>query len=39
MSGSTWHGSSLDGKPIEVADKGVYVNLVSRDWFKTYVRD
>ena len=37
MSGSTWgDGSSLDGKPIEVADKGVYVNLVSRDWFKTY---
>ena len=38
MSGSTWQYrlELLDGKPIEVADKGVYVNLVSRDWFKTY---
>jgi putative ABC transport system permease protein len=38
MSGSSWQYQLelLDGKPIEAADKGVYVNLVSRDWFKTY---
>ncbi len=38
ISGSTWSYrlELLDGKPIEVADKGVFVNLVSPEWFKTY---
>ena len=38
VSGSTWSYrlELLDGKPIEIADKGVYVNFVSPDWFKTY---
>ena len=38
MSGSTWSYrlELLDGKPIDVADKGVYVNFVSPGWFKTY---
>ena len=38
ISGSTWSYrlELLDGKPIETADKGVFVNLVSPDWFKTY---
>jgi predicted permease len=38
VSGSTWSYrlELLDGKPIEIADKGVYVNMVSPEWFKTY---
>jgi putative ABC transport system permease protein len=38
MSGSTWgyRLAFLDGKPMEMADKGTFVNLVSPDWFKTY---
>jgi putative ABC transport system permease protein len=38
ISGSTWSYrlELIDGKPIEVADKGVFVNLVSPDWFRTY---
>jgi predicted permease len=38
MSGSTWgyRLELLDGKPIDVVDKGVYVNFVSPGWFKTY---
>ena len=38
ISGSTWSYrlELLDGKPIEIADKGVFVNLVSPEWFKTY---
>jgi putative ABC transport system permease protein len=38
ISGSTWSYrlELLDGKPIETADKGVFVNLVGPDWFKTY---
>jgi putative ABC transport system permease protein len=38
MSGSTWNYrlELLDGKPIELADRGVFVNLVSPEWFKTY---
>ena len=38
ISGSMWgyRLELLDGKPIEIADKGVYVNLVSPEWFKTY---
>jgi len=38
VSGNTWgyRLELLDGKPIEIADKGVYVNLVSPEWFKTY---
>ena len=38
ISGSTWTNrlEFLDGKPIEIADKGTFVNFVSPDWFKTY---
>jgi predicted permease len=38
ISGSTWSYrlELLDGKPIEIADKSVYVNVISPDWFKTY---
>jgi predicted permease len=38
ISGSNWTHrlAFLDGKPIEVADKGTFVNAVSPDWFKTY---
>jgi len=38
ISGSTWSWrlELVDGKQIEVADKGVFVNYISPDWFKTY---
>jgi putative ABC transport system permease protein len=38
VSGSTWNYrlELLDGKPIELTDRSVFVNLISPEWFKTY---
>ena len=38
ISGSTWgyRLEQLDGKPIEATDRGVFVNLVTADWFRSY---
>ncbi len=38
ISGSTWNYrlELLDGKPIELADKSVFVNRVDPRWFETY---
>lgn len=38
VSGSTWNYrlELLDGKPIELTDRSVFVNVISPEWFKTY---
>jgi predicted permease len=38
ISGSTWSYrlEQLDGRPIQADDRGVFVNLVTADWFRGY---
>ena len=38
ISGSSWQYrlELLDGKPVEASDRGVYVNIITPDWLRTY---
>jgi predicted permease len=38
VSGSTWQYAidTIDGARIDSTDRGVYVNMISKDWFATY---
>jgi putative ABC transport system permease protein len=38
VSGSTWQWAlySIDGELVAGNDRGIYVNMISKDWFSTY---